>query len=63
MEPDRAKAVEQAILEAPAGSLVVLGGKGSEDTQRVNGEYVYYESDTAIAQRVLPLRAKLKEQK
>ncbi|MBP3493444.1 MAG: UDP-N-acetylmuramyl-tripeptide synthetase [Oscillospiraceae bacterium] len=63
VEPDRAKAVEQAILEAPAGSLVVLGGKGSEDTQRVNGEYVYYESDTAIAQRVLPLRAKLKEQK
>ncbi len=32
---------------------MVLGGKGSEDTQRVNGEYVYYESDPAIAKRIL----------
>lgn len=56
VEPDRAKAVEQAILEAPAGSLVVLAGKGTEDTQRVRGEQVPYESDPVIAQRVLPLR-------
>jgi len=63
VEPDRAKAVEQAILEAPEGSLIVLGGKGSEDTQRVNGVYVPYESDPAVAQRVLPLREKLRAQK
>lgn len=63
VEPDRAKAVEQAILEAPEGSLVVLGGKGSEDTQRVNGVYVPYESDPAVTLRVLPLREKLKVQK
>ena len=53
IEPDRTIAVERALREAPAGSIVVLGGKGSEDTQRVNGEYVYYESDPAIAKRVL----------
>lgn len=58
VEPDRAKAVEQAILEAPEGSLIVLGGKGSEDTQRVNGVYVPYESDPAVMKRVLPLREK-----
>ena len=46
-------AVERALREAPVGSVVVLGGKGSEDTQRVNGEYVYYESDPAIAKRIL----------
>ena len=48
-----AAAVERALREAPVGSVVVLGGKGSEDTQRVNGEYVYYESDPAIAKRIL----------
>ena len=56
VEPDRTKAVEQAILSAPAGSLVVLAGKGTEDTQRVRGEQIPYESDPVIAQRVLPLR-------
>ena len=53
IEPDRTIAVERALREAPVGSVVVLGGKGSEDTQRVNGEYVYYESDPAIAKRIL----------
>ena len=56
VEPDRAKAVEQAILSAPSGSLVVLAGKGTENTQRVRGVQVPYESDPVIAQRVLPLR-------
>lgn len=56
VETDRAKAVEQAILQAPTGSLVVLAGKGTEDTQRVRGEHVPYESDPVIARRVLPLR-------
>ena len=44
--------MERALREAPVGSVVVLGGKGSE-IQRVNGEYVYYESDPAIAKRIL----------
>ena len=33
--------------------MVVLGGKGDEDTQRVNGVYVHYESDQVIARRVV----------
>lgn len=56
IEPDRTIAVERAIREAPEGSIVVLGGKGSEDTQRVNGVYVYYESDPVICQRMLKER-------
>lgn len=58
IEPDRTRAVERALLEAPEGSIVVLAGKGDEDTQRVNGVYVPYESDPAIMRRVLPLREK-----
>lgn len=58
VEPDRATAVERAIMEAPEGSLVVLGGKGGETTQRVNGVYVPYESDPVVTQRVLSLREK-----
>ena len=53
IEPDRVIAVERALREAPAGSVVVLGGKGDEDTQRVNGVYVHYESDPVIAKRVV----------
>ncbi|MDD5905322.1 MAG: UDP-N-acetylmuramyl-tripeptide synthetase [Clostridiales bacterium] len=58
VEPDRTIAVERAILEAPEGSVVVLGGKGPEDTQCVGNEYVYYESDPAITKRMLPVREK-----
>ncbi len=58
IETDRAAAVERAIMEAPQGSLVVLGGKGGETTQRVNGVYLPYESDPVITQRILPLREK-----
>lgn len=58
IEIDRVKAVERAIMEAPEGSLVVLGGKGGENTQRVNGVYLPYESDPVITQRMLPLREK-----
>ena len=58
VEPDRTIAVERAILEAPEGSVVVLGGKGPEDTQCVGNEYVYYESNPAITKRMLPVREK-----
>ena len=58
IEPDRTIAVERAIMEAPEGSVVVLGGKGPEDTQCVGNEYVYYESDPAITKRMLPVREK-----
>ena len=59
VEPDRVKAVERALLDAPDGSLVVLGGKGTDNTQCVNGKYVAYESDPAIMRRILPLRKKM----
>ena len=59
VEVDRTKAVEQAILDAPKGALVVLAGKGNETTMRVRGEYIPYESDPGIMRRVLPIREKM----
>lgn len=63
IELDRTKAVERALLEAPEGSLVVLGGKGSENTQRVKDSYIPYESDPIVTKRILPLREKRMQKK
>lgn len=59
VEIDRTKAVEQAILDAPKGALVVLAGKGNETTMRVRGEYIPYESDPGIMRRVTPIREQM----
>lgn len=59
VEVDRTKAVEQAILDAPKGAVVVLAGKGNETTMRVRGQYIPYESDPGIMRRVQPLRARM----
>ena len=45
--------MEQAIREAPVGSVIVLAGKGNDAIQRVRGGYIHYESDPVIARRVL----------
>ena len=50
---DRAQAVEKAITTAQEGDVIVLAAKGEEVYQKVRGEYVYYESDLAIAKRLL----------
>ena len=51
-------AVEQAILEAPEGAVIVLAGKGNDAIQRVRGGYVHYDSDPVVARRALALREK-----
>ena len=55
-EPDRAKAAERAVWEAPEGSIVILAGKGAENTHRINGVLEPYESDPGIAKRVIAMR-------
>ena len=55
---DRTRAVEQAILEAPEGAVIVLAGKGNDAIQRVRGGYVHYDSDPVVARRALALREK-----
>lgn len=53
--PDRKTAVETAIQNAKPGDVVVLVGKGEEDYQKVHGGLEKYESDIAIAKRMLKI--------
>lgn len=53
--PDRKTAVETAILNAKPGDVVVLIGKGEEEYQKINGISEKYESDLAIAKRILQI--------
>ncbi|MDO4811487.1 MAG: UDP-N-acetylmuramyl-tripeptide synthetase [Eubacteriales bacterium] len=58
IEPNRSRAIERAICEAPADSIVVVGGKGNEEFQIVGADYVYYESDPVAVKRALDMREK-----
>lgn len=53
--PDRKTAVEKAIINAKPGDVVVLIGKGEEEYQKINGISEKYESDLAIAKRILQI--------
>jgi len=52
IEPDRAAAIEQAIQGAGAGDVVLIAGKGHEDTQQI-GDIKLPFSDVEVAQRAL----------
>lgn len=51
-EPDRAKAIEQAILEAAAEDVVLIAGKGHEDYQIVGSQRVHFD-DREVAKAAL----------
>lgn len=50
---DRKEAVEKAIGKAKDGDVIVLLAKGEETYQKVKGVFESYESDLAIAKRML----------
>ena len=52
VEPDRAKAIQQAINTASCGDIVLIAGKGHEDYQEVAGVKTPF-SDTAVAAAAL----------
>ena len=54
-EPDRAAAIAQAIAEAAPADVVLIAGKGHEDTQETAGVRVPF-SDMAHAQAALQAR-------
>ncbi|MDR1496572.1 MAG: UDP-N-acetylmuramoyl-L-alanyl-D-glutamate--2,6-diaminopimelate ligase [Clostridiales Family XIII bacterium] len=54
-EPDRAKAVERAILSAKSGDVVVVAGKGHEDYQIIGREKVHLD-DRETAEAALKRR-------
>jgi UDP-N-acetylmuramoyl-L-alanyl-D-glutamate--2,6-diaminopimelate ligase len=56
VELDRARAIDLAVAEARGGDVVVLLGKGAEQTQEVNGKTRRF-SDSVAARRALERRA------
>jgi UDP-N-acetylmuramoyl-L-alanyl-D-glutamate--2,6-diaminopimelate ligase len=54
-EPDRARAIERAILEADARDVVLIAGKGHENYQEIGGKRVPY-SDRDVARAALVRR-------
>ena len=56
LEVDRASAIERAVNEASPGDCVVIAGKGHEDYQIVEGDYLHF-SDEEQALAALAMRA------
>lgn len=52
IEPDRARAIFEAIGDAHQGDVVLIAGKGHEDYQEIAGERLPF-SDVAVARKAL----------
>jgi UDP-N-acetylmuramoyl-L-alanyl-D-glutamate--2,6-diaminopimelate ligase len=52
LEPDRTKAIREAILEAGPGDIVLIAGKGHESYQILRDKIISYD-DRAVARSVL----------
>lgn len=50
---DRKEAVKEAVNLAKPGDVILLAGKGSETTQKVNQKLEPYESDSVLVQKYL----------
>ncbi|HYT47823.1 MAG TPA: cyanophycin synthetase, partial [Burkholderiales bacterium] len=57
IEPDRRRAIEQAIVEAALGDVVLVAGKGHENYQEIAGRRLPF-SDLAVAGGALERRVK-----
>ena len=55
-EPDRARAIERAVLDAKPEDVVLIAGKGHESTQEIAGKRLPF-SDQAVARAALGRRA------
>lgn len=51
--PDRLTAVEEALNNRKEGDLILLLAKSEEEYQKVNGNFMKYESDLKITKRIL----------
>jgi UDP-N-acetylmuramoyl-L-alanyl-D-glutamate--2,6-diaminopimelate ligase len=58
---DRQQAIERAVLAAQRQDVILLAGKGHEETQEIAGQK-YPFSDVSHAQAALLRRAQLQEQ-
>ncbi|MES9835808.1 MAG: UDP-N-acetylmuramoyl-L-alanyl-D-glutamate--2,6-diaminopimelate ligase [Candidatus Thiodiazotropha sp.] len=49
IEPDRRRAIRSAIMDASAGDLVLVAGKGHEDYQLVAGRVLHFDDREEVA--------------
>ncbi|NNL95696.1 MAG: hypothetical protein HKO64_08755 [Xanthomonadales bacterium] len=56
VEPDRAAAIQRAVLEAGPGDIVLVAGKGHETWQEVSGQMLPF-SDEAVVRSTLEAAA------
>jgi UDP-N-acetylmuramoyl-L-alanyl-D-glutamate--2,6-diaminopimelate ligase len=56
-EVDRARAIQKVILEAAPGDVILIAGKGHEDTQEIAGKRLPF-SDAAVARAAVAMRGK-----
>jgi UDP-N-acetylmuramoyl-L-alanyl-D-glutamate--2,6-diaminopimelate ligase len=56
-EPDRARAIEKAVLEAASQDVVLIAGKGHESTQEIAGKRFPF-SDAEVARAAMAKRGK-----
>jgi UDP-N-acetylmuramoyl-L-alanyl-D-glutamate--2,6-diaminopimelate ligase len=56
-EPDRARAIEKAIVEASDSDVVLIAGKGHEDYQEIAGKRLPF-SDAAVARAAVAKRGR-----
>jgi UDP-N-acetylmuramoyl-L-alanyl-D-glutamate--2,6-diaminopimelate ligase len=52
IEPDRKAAIQKACELAKAGDIILVAGKGHEETQEINGEKLYF-SDQEVLKKLL----------
>ena len=53
IEPDREKAIRQAVFGCDTPTVVLVAGKGSEDYQLRRGVHVPYPTDGVVVERIL----------
>lgn len=56
-EPDREKAIREAIRIAEKGDMVILAGKGHETYQLINGEKIYFNDKEAAVRAARDLKS------
>jgi UDP-N-acetylmuramoyl-L-alanyl-D-glutamate--2,6-diaminopimelate ligase len=53
VEPDRRAAIEQAVVRARAGDIVVIAGKGHEQGQEISGQVTPFDDRVVVREALL----------
>lgn len=56
--PDRAEAIEYAVMNAQNGDIIILAGKGHEETMKINGENLPFVEKDEVFKALAKRKAK-----